>query len=154
MPRGNTTTIDVQTLRMQWSSHSTMASICTYWSISRDQLIRLRDVYSLAKRHDRTKRRKGERYTEPARAERLASEKTLSLAPAVERRAAAVRATWSDITRHARYWQKPKIFQFPECDTCGTVCTRRVSARVTPRIAIMLGKEIPHEHFRETSSAR
>jgi hypothetical protein len=46
MPRGNTTTIDVQTLRMQWSSHSTMASICTYWSISRDQLIRLRDVYS------------------------------------------------------------------------------------------------------------
>jgi hypothetical protein len=54
MPRGNTTTIDVQTLRMQWSSHSTMASICTYWSISRDQLIRLRDVYSLAKRHDRT----------------------------------------------------------------------------------------------------
>jgi hypothetical protein len=42
MPRGNTTTIDVQTLRMQWSSHSTMASICTYWSISRDQLIRLR----------------------------------------------------------------------------------------------------------------
>jgi hypothetical protein len=79
MPRGNTTTIDVQTLRMQWASHSTMASICTYWSISRDQLIRLRDVYSLAKRHDRTKRRKGERYTEPARAERLASEKTLSL---------------------------------------------------------------------------
>jgi hypothetical protein len=48
MPRGNTTTIDVQTLRMQWSSHSTMASICTYWSISRDQLIRLRDVYALA----------------------------------------------------------------------------------------------------------
>jgi hypothetical protein len=94
-----------------------MASICTYWSISRDQLIRLRDVYSLAKRHDRTKRRKGQRYTEPARAERMASEKTLSLAPAVERRAAAVRATWSDITRHARYWQKPQIFQFPECDT-------------------------------------
>jgi hypothetical protein len=117
MPRGTTTTIDVQTLRMQWSSHSTMASICTYWSISRDQLIRLRDVYALAKRHDRTKRRKPERYTEPARAERLASETTLSLAPAVERRAAAVRATWSDITRHARYWQKPKIFQFPECDT-------------------------------------
>jgi RNase P subunit RPR2 len=117
MPRGNTTTIDVQTLRMQWSSHSTMASICTYWSISRDQLIRLRDVYSLAKRHDRTKRRKGERYTEPARA-RAAGFRENAIAGTGSR--ATCRSCASNVVRHnaARsVLQKPKIFQFPECDT-------------------------------------
>ena len=117
MPRGNTTTIDVQTLRLQWSSHSTMASICTYWGVSRDQLIRLRDVHGLPKRHDRSHRRKPARYREPGLAERLASEESLDLAPGVEACAAAVRASWSDITRHARYWQKPSLFCIPEAES-------------------------------------
>lgn len=58
---GNTATIDVHTLRVQWDSHSSMASICTFWGISKDQLIRLRDVLPLPKRHDRSLRFKPKR---------------------------------------------------------------------------------------------
>ena len=58
---GNTATIDFRTLRIQWSSHSSMAAICTHWTITRDQLIRLRDVLPLPKRHDRSLRFKPKR---------------------------------------------------------------------------------------------
>jgi len=111
--RGNTTAIDVQVLRMQWDSHSSMASICTFWTVSRDQLIRLRDVYELPKRHDRRARKKPAREPGPSRAEQRASMATLDLAPKVAKRAAMVQATWSDDTRKARFWQKPQLFVVP-----------------------------------------
>jgi hypothetical protein len=111
--RGNTTAINVATLRLQWSSHSSMASICSFWTISRDQLIRLRDVHRLPKRHDRTKRRKPEREPEPSRAELRASEATLDLAPRIAKRAAIVQARWSDAVRENRHWRKPQLFSVP-----------------------------------------
>lgn len=58
---GNTSTINFKTLRVQWDSHSSMAAICSYWTITRDQLVRLRDVLPLAKRHDRALRFKPKR---------------------------------------------------------------------------------------------
>ena len=58
---GNTSTISFATLRVQWDSHSSMAAICSYWTISKDQLIRLRDVLPLPKRHDRALRFKPKR---------------------------------------------------------------------------------------------
>jgi hypothetical protein len=108
--RGDTTTIDVAVLRLQWCNHSAMASICHYWGISKDQLIRLRDVHSLPKRHSRVHRHKPDREPEPPKAENIASQQSLSLAPAVEKRAAEVRATWTDAQRLSRYWQRPSIF--------------------------------------------
>jgi hypothetical protein len=111
--RGDTTAINVQTLRMQWASHSSMASICSFWTISRDQLIRLRDVHQLPKRHDRTKRRKPVREPEPSRAEKRASERSLDLAPRIAKRAAAVQATWSDHMRQNRHYTQPDVFTVP-----------------------------------------
>lgn len=109
--RGDTTTIDVAVLRMQWVSHSSMASICQFWSISKDQLIRLRDIYELPKRYSRAKRFKPERDDgEPPPAEEAASQGSLNLAPAIELRASKVRDTWTDAQRHSRYWQRPSIF--------------------------------------------
>ena len=58
---GNTATIDFATLRVQWDSHSSMASICAYWTITKDQLIRLKGVVPLAPRHDRRFRFKPKR---------------------------------------------------------------------------------------------
>lgn len=60
---GNTARIDFATLRVQWDSHSAMAAICSYWTITKDQLIRLKAVVPLAPRHDRRFRFK------PARSE-------------------------------------------------------------------------------------
>jgi hypothetical protein len=64
---GNTATIDFSTLRVQWDSHSSMASICSYWTITKDQLIRLKTVVPLAPRHDRRFRFKPKRseYRDP-----------------------------------------------------------------------------------------
>jgi len=116
MPRGNTATIDVATLRLHWASHSSMAAICTYWSISRDQLIRLRDVHRLAKRHDRKKRHKPPRFAEYVGPDDEESQASLSLAPSIEARAAEIRATWSDHTRAQRHWTQPTIFEIPEVE--------------------------------------
>jgi len=58
---GNTAVIDFQTLRVQWASHSPMAAICAYWSISKDQLIRLKTVAELPPRNDRRLRFKPKR---------------------------------------------------------------------------------------------
>ena len=111
--RGDTTAINVATLRLQWASHSSMASICSFWTVSRDQLIRLRDVQQLPKRHNRSLRRKPEREPEPSRAEQRASEGSLDLAPRVAKRAAAVRATWSENIRQHRHWSNQQIFTVP-----------------------------------------
>lgn len=115
MPRGNTATIDVATLRLHWSSHSSMAAICTYWSISRDQLIRLRDVHRLSKRHDRRKRHKPPRADDGGPDDEQ-SQASLSLAPSIEARAAAIREGWSDHQRAQRHWLRPETYQIPEVE--------------------------------------
>jgi hypothetical protein len=58
---GSTATIDFSTLRIQWASHSSMFAICSYWTISKDQLIRLKTVANLPPRHDRRFRFKPKR---------------------------------------------------------------------------------------------
>lgn len=96
---GITATIDVQTLRVQWLSHSSMASICAYWTISKDQLIRLRDVVPLPKRHDRRLRFKPKRsdYRDPTPAE-------------IRRACRDLQAAWDDRTREERAVTKPRQF--------------------------------------------
>lgn len=58
---GNTATIEFSTLRIQWASHSSMSSICSFWTITKDQLIRLKTVAGLPPRHDRRFRFKPKR---------------------------------------------------------------------------------------------
>jgi len=116
--RGDTTAVDVQTLRLQWASHSSMVDICAFWTISRDQLIRLRDVYELPKRHNRSLRFKPQRQTDDADSEEeeAKSQETLSLAPSIEQRAALVRAKWSESVRNERYWSAPMRFVVQQVD--------------------------------------
>lgn len=92
---GNTATIDIHTLRVQWASHSSMASIASYWTITKDQLVRLRDVYELPRRHDRRLRFKPDRreYRDPTPRE-------------IQQRCKEVRSTWDDATEFARRVQK------------------------------------------------
>ena len=99
---GNTATIDVAVLRIQWDSQIPMAAICTHWTISKDQLVRLRDVLPLPKRMDRSLRYKPPRDPGPDDAEELASRSSLSLAPQIAARVTCVQVTWSEETRLAR----------------------------------------------------
>ncbi|NBX73254.1 MAG: hypothetical protein EBQ89_03030 [Alphaproteobacteria bacterium] len=58
-----------QTLRHVWASGSTYAEMTAFLGVTRDQVIRLRDVLSLPLRLDRRLRRKGPRHGDPTPAQ-------------------------------------------------------------------------------------
>ena len=97
---GKTATIDLNLLRIQWDSHSAMVAICTHWTITKDQLIRLKSVVPLTPRHDRRFRFKPKRseQRDPTPAEIRAA--TLR-----------IRATWDDATEQERRVVKTQFFQ-------------------------------------------
>lgn len=110
MPRGNTATINVAAFRADWLEHVTMRDLCERYSVSRDQVVRLRDHWSLPKRHDRRLRRKPERLPHPSDEEIEASKASLSLAPMIAARATCVSVTWTDAVRADRQVTKPTMF--------------------------------------------
>lgn len=95
MSRGNTATINFSTLRIHWDSHAPMAAICSHFSISKDQLIRLKKVVPLPPRHDRRLRFKPKRseYRDPTAAE-------------IKAACRAIQAKWDERTREDRAVQK------------------------------------------------
>jgi hypothetical protein len=97
---GKTATIDLNLLRIQWDSHSAMVAICTHWTITKDQLIRLKAVVPLAPRHDRRFRFKPKRSEcrDPTPAE---------IREATKR----IRAAWDDATEQERRVVKTQFFQ-------------------------------------------
>ena len=104
---GNTAAIDFKTLRVQWDSHSSMAAICTHWTISRDQLIRLRDVLPLPKRHDRSLRFK------PKRSEQCDPTED----EIWNRLVFKIQATWTEEQELARRVTKPQAFSMRVIET-------------------------------------
>ncbi len=98
---GDTAAVNVQTLRVQWDSHSSMAAICTHWTITRDQLIRLRDVLPLPKRHDRALRYK------PKRSEQRDPTEDEIWNQLVFK----IQATWDEATELQRRVTKPRVFE-------------------------------------------
>jgi hypothetical protein len=109
---GDTSRIDIGTLRLQWASHSSYAAICSFWSVTRDQVVRLRDVLPLPLRHDRRLRFRPPRSVEKRSPEEIAaSEASLNLAPWVAARTTCVTTKWSDETRALRQVTKPTAFQ-------------------------------------------
>jgi len=103
---GNTATIDFTTLRIQWDSHRIMASICSHWSITKDQLIRLKAVVPLPPRHDRRLRFKPKRseYRDPTPRE-------------IEQACKEIRARWDAATENARRVMKFQSFAVREIQT-------------------------------------
>ena len=108
---GDTSRIDIATLRLQWASHSSYAAICSFWTVTRDQVVRLRDKLPLPLRHDRRLRYRPPRSEKPTAAEIAASEASLSLAPWVAARATCVSVHWTDEVRALRQVTKPTAFQ-------------------------------------------
>ena len=100
---GVTATIDFQTLRIQWASHSSMYAICTHWTITKDQLIRLKAVAHLPPRHDRRFRFKPERQRDPTPRE-------------IAQACREIQARWDAHTRHERQVTKPTSFEVREVE--------------------------------------
>lgn len=96
---GNTAAIDFAILQVQWDSHCAMAAICSHWTITKDQLIRLKAVVPLQPRHDRRFRFKPPRseYRDPT---------PLEIAEACLR----IQAGWDTRTREQRSSVKSQPF--------------------------------------------
>jgi hypothetical protein len=92
-----TATINVLSFRADWASHMPIAALCVRYTISKDQVIRLRDLWDLPLRNNRRLRYK------PARGE------TRDPTPAeIEQRCKEVQARWDDRTRQERSVIKPR----------------------------------------------
>jgi len=63
--RGNTATISLTAFRADWMTHMPMRQLCQRYTISRDQVIRLKHVWQLPPRHDRRLRAKPARQRDP-----------------------------------------------------------------------------------------
>jgi hypothetical protein len=102
---GNTSRIDVATLRADWNAYVPMGVICQRFTITIHQLVRLRVAWQLPPRNDRSRRYKPsrlERLLDPDASEIAASESSLDLAPMVAERVTVVQATWSPADREER----------------------------------------------------
>lgn len=89
MAAGNTATISIEQFRADWSDHAPIVQLCQMYSITKDQVIRLRDCWGLPLRHDRRLRPKPERQRDPSPAE-------------IEAACLRIQATWDDRTRELR----------------------------------------------------
>ena len=103
---GVTATISVTAFRADWSTHMPIAALCDRYTITKDQVLRLRTVWNLPLRHDRRLRFKPKRseMRDPTPAE-------------LEERTAAIRATWDARTEEARRVAKPQAYSVPEIET-------------------------------------
>jgi hypothetical protein len=117
---GNTTRVERSILELQWDAYIPMAAICQHWTITKDQLVRLRDVWELPLRLDRKRRYKPsrlERMLDPDEDELVASQASLDLAPMVAERVTCVQATWSEEVRAERQAIKPEPFRLARIET-------------------------------------
>lgn len=89
MAAGNTATISIEQFRADWCDHAPIVQLCETYSITKDQVIRLRDAWSLPKRHDRRLRSKPVRQRDPTPDQ-------------IEAACLRIQATWDDRTRELR----------------------------------------------------
>jgi hypothetical protein len=116
---GNTATIDVARFRADWEAHVPIRALCISYTVSRDQVTRLKFVWGLPPRHDRALRWKPgreDREPDPDADEVAASEASLDLAPWVADQVTAIHATWTDRTWEERRVQKTPEFKVARCE--------------------------------------
>lgn len=97
---GNTATIDVCQFRADWMSHAPMRALCDRYGITRDQVIRLKVVWSLPPRHDRKLRFKPKRQKDPSPS-------------AIAKACRLIQEQWDEATRVARSVEKPQPYTPP-----------------------------------------
>lgn len=89
MARGVTATISLTAFRADWLTHMPMRQLCQRYTISRDQVIRLKHVWHLPPRHDRRLRQKPARVPDPTPRE-------------IQQACREIQATWNEEVREER----------------------------------------------------
>jgi hypothetical protein len=93
MAAGNTATISIEAFRADWLDHTPIVQLCDMYSITKDQVIRLRVSWNLPARHDRKLRSKPRRQRDPSPLE-------------IQNACLRIQATWDKRTREMRAVQK------------------------------------------------
>lgn len=88
---GNTATISMAQFSADWAAHIPIAALCERYTVTKDQVLRLRAIWHLPPRHDRSLRAKPKWSSPPSRDEDEASGNSCDLAPEVARRVAELR---------------------------------------------------------------
>jgi hypothetical protein len=101
---GNTARIDSVQFRLDWGQHIPIAALCVRYTITKDQVVRLRNVWRLPLRLDRSLRFKPPRPKPPTPEEVKASESSLALSPCVAAMVTCVQARWT-----AREWEERQV---------------------------------------------
>jgi len=107
---GNTARIDIVQFRKDWGSHIPISALCVRYTVTKDQVVRLRNVWHLPLRLDRSLRFKPPRPKPPTPEEIAASEASLGFAPAIAAAVTCVQVTWDARTREERQVTKPTAF--------------------------------------------
>lgn len=110
---GVTATISLQAFRADWDSHLPYAALCVRYTVTRDQIIRLRNIWGLTPRTDCRLRYK------PKRSEQRDPTKRQIRAACLR-----IQATWDADTREQRRVQKlnivqPRMIRLADIDTPG-----------------------------------
>jgi hypothetical protein len=96
---GITATISIESFAADWATHMPIADLCARWTVTKDQVLRLRDVWNLPLRNDRRLRFK------PALGE------SRDPTPSEIRKACLeIQSRWDDRTRGERQVTKPRQF--------------------------------------------
>lgn len=86
---GVTATISLTAFQADWLTHMPMRALCERWTITRDQVIRLKHVWDLPPRHDRKLRAKPVRQRDPTTTE-------------IQQRCLDIQAGWTAEVREMR----------------------------------------------------
>lgn len=107
--RGNTSTISLTEFRAEWLSHVPMRMLCERYTITRDQVIRLKHVWQLPPRHDRSLRAKPKRQRDPTTTE-------------IQQACLRIQSQWTDEVRELRKVTKTAMVhlkRLPICEELG-----------------------------------
>ena len=103
MRRGKTNNVDKEKFCADWMSHMAIAELCVLHGISKDQVIRLRDVWELPKRHDRRLRARPKKTRDPTPAE-------------IKELCKEIQETWDDKTERERRGFVGNLWDVPILD--------------------------------------
>ncbi len=100
---GNTAVISMAQFSADWAAHIPIAALCERYTVTKDQVLRLKVVWSLAPRHDRSLRAKPKWSPRPSAAEDEASGASCDLAPEVAKRVAELKKGEGGVQIHGTH---------------------------------------------------
>jgi hypothetical protein len=89
---GNTAVISMVKFATDWAAHIPISALCERYTVTKDQVLRLKTIWQLAPRHDRRLRQKPKWAPRPTRDEDAASGSGCELAPEIARRIEELRS--------------------------------------------------------------